>query len=33
LPLADGVVHELEAIATRHAKAAGLDKLPERTIK
>jgi trimethylamine--corrinoid protein Co-methyltransferase len=33
LPLADAVVGELEDIATRHAKAAGLDQLPERTIK
>jgi len=31
--LADDMVGELEGIATRHAKAAGLDKLPERTIK
>jgi trimethylamine:corrinoid methyltransferase-like protein len=28
-PVADDVVHELEAIATRHAKDAGLDQLPE----
>ena len=33
LPLAADVVGELEGIATRHAKAAGLDKLPERTIE
>jgi trimethylamine--corrinoid protein Co-methyltransferase len=31
LVLADEVVRELEAIATRNAKAAGLDRLPERT--
>ncbi len=31
LPLAEEVVQELEAIATRHAQAAGLDVLPERT--
>ncbi|MGD8596100.1 MAG: trimethylamine methyltransferase family protein, partial [Anaerolineae bacterium] len=33
LPLDPAVVNELESIATRHAKAAGLDKLPERTIR
>jgi trimethylamine--corrinoid protein Co-methyltransferase len=33
LPLAAEVVGELEGIATRHAKAAGLDRLPERTIE
>jgi trimethylamine--corrinoid protein Co-methyltransferase len=33
LPLAGDAVAELEGIATRHAKAAGLDQLPERTIK
>jgi trimethylamine--corrinoid protein Co-methyltransferase len=33
LPLAGDVVSELEGIAKRHAKAAGLDQLPERTIK
>ena len=32
LPLDDSVVRELEGIATRSAKAAGLEKLPERTI-
>jgi trimethylamine--corrinoid protein Co-methyltransferase len=31
LPLADEVVEELEAIASRHAKEAGLDALPKRT--
>ncbi len=29
LPLADDVVRDLHAIASRHARAAGLDKLPE----
>jgi len=33
LPLADEVVKDLEAIATRHAKAAGADKLPARTVR
>jgi trimethylamine--corrinoid protein Co-methyltransferase len=33
LPLAVGTVAELEGIAVRHAKVAGLDQLPERTIK
>ncbi len=33
LPLANDVVRELEAIATRHAKAAGLDQLPELTAR
>ncbi|MGD9147841.1 MAG: trimethylamine methyltransferase family protein, partial [Anaerolineae bacterium] len=33
LPLANEVVAELEGIAKRHAKAAGADQLPERTIK
>jgi trimethylamine--corrinoid protein Co-methyltransferase len=33
LPLADDVVRELQAIATRHAKSAGLDKLPELTVR
>ena len=32
-PLEVAVAHELEAIATRHARAAGLGKLPERTIR
>lgn len=32
-PLAAEVVRELEAIATRHARAAGLDRLPARTIE
>ena len=31
LPLADDVVRELEVIATRHARAAGLDQLPPLT--
>jgi trimethylamine--corrinoid protein Co-methyltransferase len=31
LPLSRGVVRELEAFAARHAKAAGLDELPQRT--
>ena len=31
--LDDSVLRELEAIAVHHAKAAGLDRLPERTIK
>lgn len=31
LPLADDVVHELQAIATRHAEGAGLDQLPPLT--
>jgi trimethylamine--corrinoid protein Co-methyltransferase len=29
MPLANDVVRELEAVATRHAKDAGLDQLPE----
>jgi trimethylamine--corrinoid protein Co-methyltransferase len=33
LELDDVVVRELEAIATRSARVAGLDKLPERTIE
>jgi len=33
LSLAEDVVRELEAIATRYAQAAGLDKLPERTLR
>jgi trimethylamine--corrinoid protein Co-methyltransferase len=33
LPLDGAVAAELEAIATRHAQAAGLDRLPERTIQ
>jgi trimethylamine--corrinoid protein Co-methyltransferase len=33
LSLTDDVRRELESIATRHAVAAGLDALPERTIK
>jgi len=33
LPLANDVVRELEAIATRHAKAAGLDRLPKLTAR
>jgi trimethylamine--corrinoid protein Co-methyltransferase len=33
LSLDGKVVRDLEAIATRHARAAGLDKLPERTIQ
>ena len=33
LPLADEVVQELESIAARHAKAVGVDKLPERTVR
>ena len=33
LPLADGTVRELEAIATRHARTAGLEKLPKRTVR
>ncbi|MGC9335725.1 MAG: trimethylamine methyltransferase family protein [Anaerolineae bacterium] len=32
-PLDAAVIRELEAIASRHAKAAGLDRLPERTIE
>jgi len=32
LPLAPEIAKELEAIASRHAQTAGLDKLPERTI-
>jgi len=31
LPLAGGVAKELESIATKYAKAAGLDELPKRT--
>jgi trimethylamine--corrinoid protein Co-methyltransferase len=33
LPLADDVAGELQAIATQHAKAAGLDQLPELTAR
>jgi trimethylamine:corrinoid methyltransferase-like protein len=33
LPMDTAVLRELESIATHHAKAVGLDKLPERTIK
>jgi trimethylamine--corrinoid protein Co-methyltransferase len=33
LELPDDVVGELQAIAARHAQAAGLDKLPERTAR
>ena len=33
LPLSDDIVRNLESIATRHAKATGLDKLPERTVR
>jgi trimethylamine:corrinoid methyltransferase-like protein len=33
LSLPKDVAQELEAIATRHAKGAGLDKLPRRTIQ
>jgi trimethylamine--corrinoid protein Co-methyltransferase len=33
LPLEDSVVAELESIARRHAKTAGLDKLPARTVR
>jgi len=33
LPLDGAIVQVLEEIAGRHAKAAGLDKLPERTIR
>jgi trimethylamine--corrinoid protein Co-methyltransferase len=33
LPLDAEVVRALEAIAARHAKAAGLDKLPKRTVR
>jgi trimethylamine--corrinoid protein Co-methyltransferase len=33
LPLPDETVHELEEIARRHAQAAGLDKLPARTVR
>jgi trimethylamine--corrinoid protein Co-methyltransferase len=33
LDLDPDIAAELEAIATRHARAAGLDALPERTIK
>jgi trimethylamine--corrinoid protein Co-methyltransferase len=33
LPLDEAVAAELEAIATSHAQAAGLDRLPERTIQ
>jgi trimethylamine--corrinoid protein Co-methyltransferase len=33
LPLAEDVVRELESIATRHAQAAGLDQLPERSAR
>jgi hypothetical protein len=33
LPLDQDVVTELESIAARHAKAAGLDKLPQRTVR
>jgi trimethylamine--corrinoid protein Co-methyltransferase len=33
LPLANDVVRELQAIAARHAKAAGLDSLPELTAR
>jgi trimethylamine--corrinoid protein Co-methyltransferase len=33
LPLAGDVVRELEAIAARHARSAGLDALPERTVR
>jgi trimethylamine:corrinoid methyltransferase-like protein len=33
LPLDEELARELESIASRHAKEAGLDKLPERTIK
>ncbi|MGB3904229.1 MAG: trimethylamine methyltransferase family protein [Anaerolineae bacterium] len=31
LPLGDDIVRELQAIATRHARAAGLDQLPALT--
>ena len=33
LELDPALIRDLEAIADRHARAAGLDKLPERTIK
>jgi trimethylamine--corrinoid protein Co-methyltransferase len=33
LPLDDDVVRELESIAVRYARAAGLEELPERTAK
>ena len=33
LPLDQDLVTELESIAARHAKAAGLDKLPQRTVR
>jgi hypothetical protein len=33
LDLDADIVRELETIATRSAQAAGLDRLPERTIK
>jgi trimethylamine--corrinoid protein Co-methyltransferase len=33
LPLGDDVVRELESIANRHAQAAGLEDLPERTAR
>lgn len=33
LPLADEIVRELESVATRHAQARGLDKLPPRTVR
>ena len=33
LPLSDDVVRDLESIASRHAKEAGLDKLPARTVR
>jgi trimethylamine--corrinoid protein Co-methyltransferase len=33
LPLSDDIVKDLESIASRHAKEAGLDKLPARTVR
>jgi trimethylamine--corrinoid protein Co-methyltransferase len=33
LPIDDDTLRDLEAIATRHAKTAGLDKLPARTLR
>ena len=33
LPLAEDLVRELESIATRHARAAGLNQLPERSAR
>ncbi len=33
LPLPDDIVRDLESIASRHAREAGLDKLPARTVR